>query len=111
MSATKKKKPYDYHDEWEHNYFFTKIKEKCCCLKCNSAVAIAKKGNVERHFRTMHSKYETEYPRNSDMRKAKIKDLKVGLSLQQNMFVKALNKPLGTTVASLRVSHLLTKKN
>ncbi|GLV34043.1 hypothetical protein CBL_05063 [Carabus blaptoides fortunei] len=28
----------------------------------------------------------------------------------QNMFVKALNKPLETTVASLRVCHLLTKK-
>lgn len=58
----------------------------------------------------MHSKYETEFPRNTDIRNAKINDQKTGLSLQQNMFVKALNKPLGITVASLRVCHLLTKK-
>uniref|UniRef100_A0A8C7S1B1 SPIN-DOC-like zinc-finger domain-containing protein n=1 Tax=Oncorhynchus mykiss TaxID=8022 RepID=A0A8C7S1B1_ONCMY len=48
--------------EWEEDYFLTTTNSKCVCLICQSSVALAKKGNAERHFRTVHKKYESDFP-------------------------------------------------
>lgn len=109
MNTAKKPKMYHYHDEWEHDYFFVMVKDKCCCLICNNSVSLPKKGNVERHFKTVHSKYDTNYPCNSDLRKAKVKELKASLSSQQLFFTKQTSKSKAATIASLRVSHILAK--
>ena len=52
MNNSKKIKTYHYHEEWEHDYFFIMIKNKCCCLICNNSISLPKKGNLERHFKT-----------------------------------------------------------
>ena len=67
MSVAKKSKPYYYHDKWEHDYFFTICKNKCCCLISASSVAIPKR------VKTMHAKYDTENPRNTDYVRLKLK--------------------------------------
>ena len=33
-------------------------KKMCICLICQTSIAIPKKGNVERHFRTVYKKYK-----------------------------------------------------
>lgn len=75
----KRPKTYQYHKDWEYDYFFIMIKNKFCCLICNTSLAIPKKGNIERHFKTLHKKHEIDYPKNSELRKVKIMDLKSGL--------------------------------
>ncbi|KAK9686721.1 Spin-doc zinc-finger [Popillia japonica] len=67
----KKSKTYRFNEEWEIDYFFTMVNDKCCCLICVSSIAIAKKGNLERHFLALHNKYQTDYPPNSELRKKK----------------------------------------
>lgn len=109
MSETKKTKTYHYHEEWEHDYFFVMSKNKCCCLICQNSVSLPKKGNLERHFKTMHSKYDTNFPPNSDLRKAKVKELKVSLSSQQLFFTKQTSRSKAATIGSLRVCHILSK--
>lgn len=106
---TKKVKTYHYNKDWENDYFFIMVKNKCCCLICNTSIALPKKGNVERHFRTLHNKYEIDYPQNSELRKVKIIQLKTGLAAQQSVFTKQTSKSKAATIASLRVSHILAK--
>lgn len=109
MNNSKKMKTYHYHEEWEHDYFFVMIKNKCCCLICMNSVSLPKKGNLERHFKTVHSKYEINYPHKSALRNAKISELKVCLSSQQLIFTKETLKSKSATIASLRVCHVLAK--
>uniref|UniRef100_A0AAQ4S2T7 HAT C-terminal dimerisation domain-containing protein n=1 Tax=Gasterosteus aculeatus aculeatus TaxID=481459 RepID=A0AAQ4S2T7_GASAC len=82
---------------------------KCVCLVCQSTVAIPKKGNVERHFRTLHGKYDTEFPPKSELRKTKVKELKSQLLGQQSFFTQATSKAKAATEASFRVSHIIVK--
>lgn len=60
-----KPKIYHFHSEWEEDFFFTTTNSKCVCLIYHSNVALAKKGNVERHFKTVHKKYECDFPAKS----------------------------------------------
>ncbi|KAK9721124.1 hypothetical protein QE152_g21709 [Popillia japonica] len=109
-SKPKKSKTYRFNEEWEIDYFFTMVNDKCCCLICLSSIAIAKKGNLERHFLALHNKYQTDYPPNSELRKRKIRDLKTQLTNQQNIFTKPILKSQAVTTASFKVSYLLDKE-
>ena len=40
MNNIKNIKTYHYHEEWEHDYFFIMIKNKCCCLICNNIISL-----------------------------------------------------------------------
>jgi len=62
MAEAKKPKIYHFHSEWEDDYFFVYSNSKSICLICNASVALPKKGNLERHFKTVHKRYETEFP-------------------------------------------------
>ncbi|KAJ4922041.1 hypothetical protein JOQ06_021483 [Pogonophryne albipinna] len=52
--AKKKSKTYYFHPEWEHEFLFTSAKEKTICLICQQAVALAKRGNLDRHHASTH---------------------------------------------------------
>lgn len=77
------------------------VKEKCCCLIRHSSVAIANKGSLERHFLSLHSKYQLDYPVNSNLRIKKIADFKTQLSAQQSLLKKSISKSICVTTASL----------
>ena len=83
---SKKQKTYHYHNEWEEEFFFILIHDKCVCIICNSNVALSKRTNVERHFRTVHKQYEIDFPPNTEVQKAKVRQLKTQLSAQQTFF-------------------------
>lgn len=82
---------------------------KCVCLICQSTIAIPKKGNVERHFRTLHKNYHTDSPPKSELRRRKVKELKSQWSGQQSFFSQLTTKAKAATEASSRVSHLIVK--
>lgn len=65
---SKRAKTYHFNEKWELDYFFTMVNEKCCRLICNTSVAMPNKGNLEKHFNTMHGKFESNYPLNSTVR-------------------------------------------
>lgn len=70
----------------------------------------AKKGNLVRHFNTMHGKYKNDYPLNSTERKQKLYELKCGLIAQRNIFLKPQNQSRSATIASFIVSHKIAVK-
>ncbi|XP_051259245.1 general transcription factor II-I repeat domain-containing protein 2-like [Dicentrarchus labrax] len=106
---SKKPKTYHFHTEWEEDFSFTMSYSKCVCLICKSTIAIPKKGNVERHFRTIHKSYNTDFPPKSELRRRKVKELKSQLSGHQAFFSQLTTKAKTTTEASFRVSHVLVK--
>ena len=114
MSGTakpsKKPKTYHYHTEWKEDFFFIMSFSKCVCLICQCTIALPKKGNVERYFRTAHKNYDTEFPPKSELRRKKLKELKSQLSGQQSFFTQVTSKAKAVTESSFRVSHFIVKK-
>uniref|UniRef100_A0A8C1R9U2 HAT C-terminal dimerisation domain-containing protein n=1 Tax=Cyprinus carpio TaxID=7962 RepID=A0A8C1R9U2_CYPCA len=78
-------------------------------LICHQAVALAKRGNVERHHNTIHPNFKDTYPLKSTLRSKKVDELKSVLKAQQSLFTKPTAKSKAATEASFRVSHLLAK--
>ncbi|KAL1492435.1 hypothetical protein ABEB36_010687 [Hypothenemus hampei] len=105
----KKPKTYHYHDEWEEEFFFAMKNNKCICIICLLSVALPKRANVERHFRTVHKQYENNYPLGTEIRKAKVKQLMMQLSMQQSYFMRSNTKSKSATMASFKVAEILTK--
>jgi Domain of unknown function (DUF4371)/Spin-doc zinc-finger/hAT family C-terminal dimerisation region len=109
MSASKKSKTYHFNVDWEDEFFVTLVRDKCVCLICNANIACMKKGNVERHFRTVHKAYEHDFLAKSELRKRKISELKSRMKVQQSLFTTPLVKSKAGNVASFRVSHVIAK--
>lgn len=107
--STKRPKTYHFHSEWENDFFFTSVNSKAVCLICQASITTAKKGNVERHFKTIHKTYDTEFPPKSELRKKRVKELKSQLAGQQAIFTRPLTKSKAATIASFKVSHILAK--
>ncbi|GFQ98186.1 uncharacterized protein TNCT_312181 [Trichonephila clavata] len=74
------------------------------CYICHASVALPKKGNVERHFKTMHGSFDTDFPLKSELRKQKLKEFRLRLIGQQSCFIKPNTLSKAATVVSLRVS-------
>ena len=83
---SKKPKTYHFHAEWEEDFFFTMSFLKCICLICRTTITVQKKGNVERHFWTVHKKYDTDFPQRSELRRRKVRELKSQIIRQQSFF-------------------------
>lgn len=66
-----------YHTEWEEVFFFT-------------MTFPVKHRNVDRHFRTVYGKYDTDFP--SELSKRKVKELKSQLSGQLFVFTNDKTK-------------------
>lgn len=108
MSAPKKSKTYHFHKEWETEYFFVMVKEKCCCLICNASVSLPKKGNLEPHYNAFHrSKFDVDFPVKSGIRKLKLEELKAKLASQQQLLVKSNSHSNNATMSSF---NLIAKK-
>ncbi|KAK7896044.1 hypothetical protein WMY93_021369 [Mugilogobius chulae] len=95
--------------EWEEDYFFVSSNAKLICLICNATVAIAKRGNLERHFKTTHARYEKDFPAKSALRSAKVRELKAQLAAQQAIFTRPLHQIKAATIASFRVANVLIR--
>lgn len=109
MSGAKRPKTYHFHEEWEHDFFFTMYKDKCICLICHASVALPKKGNLERHFSSLHKKFDADFPPKTEIRKVKVRDLKAHLGAQQHLFAKPLLQSQAGTEASFRIANVLVK--
>lgn len=109
MAEGKRAKTYHFHPEWEEDYFFVYSHSKPVCLICNATVALAKKGNLERHFKTIHGSYERDFPAKTLLRSTKVRDLKAQLAARQSIFTKPKTQSKAATIASFRVSHVLAK--
>ena len=69
---------------WKTYFIFTMSFAKCICRICQITIAILTKGNVERHFRTVHKKYDTDYSPKSKLTHRKVRELKSQLIRQQS---------------------------
>ncbi|XP_072380584.1 zinc finger BED domain-containing protein 5-like [Diabrotica undecimpunctata] len=109
MSAAKKSKRNHFHNAWEEEFLFTIVKDKCVCLVCRSSVALSKRGNLERHYKTLHENYENDFPQNSLFRKRKVQDLKSSLKTEQSMFTRSVKQSVAATIASFKISYILAQ--
>lgn len=109
QGQVKSQKPVTFIQNGRRKFFFTMSFSQCLWLICQCAIAIPKKGNVERHFRTIHRTYDTDFPLKSELRKRKVRELKCQLSGQQSLLTQHSSKARTTTEASFRASHLLVK--
>ena len=75
---------------------------KCICLIW-SIIADPKKGNVERHFGTVHKNCDTDFPQKSKLRRRKGRELKSQLIGQQSFFTQWNSQANTATEASLWV--------
>lgn len=78
-------------------------KDQCTCWICSSTAAIPKRGNLNRHFTTVHANFIRKYPPKSVERKLELERLRKCSTIQQNLFKKSCSKSTLATVASLRV--------
>ncbi|KAK9702553.1 hypothetical protein QE152_g29870 [Popillia japonica] len=86
------------------------VNDKCVCLICDSSVALPKRANVERHFKTTHSKYATDFLFGSEIRKVKVREVKSSVSAQQSFCTKPDLKSKAATLASFAVTEILIKR-
>ncbi|KAM3599100.1 uncharacterized protein V6R79_022978 [Siganus canaliculatus] len=103
--TNKRQKTYNFHEEWETEFCFTNVNDKCVCLMCGASVSVGKKCNVECHFTKVHSNFSRDFPAGSRLRKEKIKELKTTLQRQQDLFTKPTKKVNAATEASFKVAH------
>lgn len=108
-SNAKKRKTYNFNEEWEEQFFFTMVNSKCVCYICRASVALPKKSNVERHFRSAHGNFDKDFPLKSALRKEKLKEYKSQLTGQQSYFIKPVTLCKAATIASFRVSRVLAQ--
>lgn len=92
-----------------NGFFFTMLKEKCICLICQITISTTKKGNLERHFRSTHSKFYIDLPPRTEVRKKQLDKLKLTIDKQQLIFTKPVLKSKAATIASFRIIHVLAK--
>ena len=107
--AEKRKKTYVFNKDWEEEFFFTSIRDKCVCLICGATVAISKRHNVERHYQTTHGSLNTNFPPKTALRAEKAREFKAALTKQQTFFTRPLKKAKKATEASFRATHYLIK--
>jgi len=103
----KRQKTYHFHKEWEEDYFFVMFNSRCVCLICYASISLPKKGNVEKHFITMHNKYTKDFPVQSEWRK-RLEELKSELATQQFIFTKPNTRDKAANIASYWVCHILS---
>ncbi len=105
----KKKTIYYFHEEWESEFFFTNVNERCVCLICGASVAVGKRCNVERHFTQVHGNFARDFPVGSGLRIEKVKQLKTTIQKQQSLFTKPIKRGNAITEASFKVARILTQ--
>ncbi|KAH1028586.1 hypothetical protein HUJ05_001927 [Dendroctonus ponderosae] len=89
---------------------FFDYKGQGICLLCNNSVAIPKKTNIERHFKAVHTNFDSDYAMNSEIsEKEKKSSLKSSITNQQSFFTKPLQQHKAATIAAYKISHLLAK--
>ncbi|XP_025410356.1 general transcription factor II-I repeat domain-containing protein 2B-like [Sipha flava] len=110
ITSKLKERSRTFHEEWEMQYCFTESKAlKPICLICSTTIAVAKKYNLERHFKQNHSSINKNYPEGSSLRAEFIKKKKKEIFGQQNLFVKKFDELESMVKTSYEISLLLAK--
>lgn len=90
--TNKRLKTFYFHEEWETEFCFTNVNDKCVFLICSASVSVGKRCNREHHFAKVHSNFSQDFPEGSSLRQEKIKELKTVLKRQQSLFTKPAEK-------------------
>jgi len=58
----KKLKTYNFLEEWEEEFIFTMVKDKCVCMLCHQILVPSKRENLEPHQR-QPQQIQGQFPR------------------------------------------------
>lgn len=100
-----------FNIEWEEEFFVIEDKNACACLICDSRINIFKKSNISDHFLSKHGSYDEKYPKNTQVRSAKLTNLKAVRQTQRRLLssFKSTNLNEKSVKASYKVSWLLAQ--
>lgn len=100
-----------FKDDWTERYAFIlpQSSTKPFCLICNETVGVVKSGNVKRHYETKHGHFERQYSQNTEVRTAKLRQLKSSYESTNKLLVRAVTQQERATEASFRVAWVLGK--
>ena len=107
----KRQKTYYFHDKWEEDYFFVMFNFRYVCLHYYACISLPKMGNLERHFTTIHKRYEKNFSVQSEFRK-KVKGIEIttGYSATpQSIFSKPNTRSKAAKIASHGVCCVFAK--
>ncbi|XP_065650695.1 general transcription factor II-I repeat domain-containing protein 2-like [Hydra vulgaris] len=93
-----------FQSKWEVLYHFKSIKETIICLICQQKVSVPKEFNIKRHYKTHQEKFEVYQ---KDKRTDKLKELKVKLKRQQNIFHSVNQSNELVVKANYNLAHLI----
>uniref|UniRef100_H3ALC5 DUF4371 domain-containing protein n=1 Tax=Latimeria chalumnae TaxID=7897 RepID=H3ALC5_LATCH len=96
-------------DCWEWDFFVTDLKGKPFCLICKEKLSVPKRFNVQRHYETRQSVFETKFPTGSALHAPHLQILKSSLASQQRVLKSAISESDVVTFASYRIAWLLAK--
>lgn len=102
-----------FQQKWTEEFLFVLHGSNPLCLLCKQTRSGFKRSNLERHFQTMHTKFNESYPRQSEIRKRKIEQLSSSLSGQQRLIHRTISTAERLTEASFEIAWILArgKKN
>lgn len=98
-----------FNDDWTELFFFHTINEKPVCLICSTTLAVSKKANISRHYKTNHSDYDGRFPLHTDRRRDQLQKLVRQSNGQRQMLKAATTKQEHVTTASYQVSYQISK--
>uniref|UniRef100_A0A3Q0T044 SPIN-DOC-like zinc-finger domain-containing protein n=1 Tax=Amphilophus citrinellus TaxID=61819 RepID=A0A3Q0T044_AMPCI len=100
-----------FNDNWTDKYVHTiNADGNPLCLVCFDICSVNKEYNVRRHFKTVHTNCDKDYPPCSNLRRTKIKTLTENYQKSSAIFTRTCTLQQRATVGSLRIAWILTKK-
>ena len=91
----------NFQEKWTYDYLFTEVNKKPICLVCSQQVSVYKEYNIQRHYKTNHSKKFDVFQ--GKLRSDKIKQLLSNLERQQTTF----NHNRDVSESALKASYYL----
>lgn len=98
-----------FKEEWELEFFFLASSGgKCVCLICDCLLAQFKRSNLQRHHTITHPTFANDFPVGSELRREKLKNLKLQRKVQQNFFCRNTSQKVAT--ASYQITYEIMKR-
>ena len=112
-SASKKRKIADerrvFQEKWEELYFVTAVRDTTQCLIYQQKIAVMKKYNMRRHYKTMHRDKCDVYK--GKVREEKVKQLKAAFCKQRSFFANINQSNEDFVRVSFVISEMIAKSS
>lgn len=93
-----------FKEEWKEGFAFISKQNKAFCLICCSSINNFKVGNLKRHHEKLHPEFSLQFPKNSEIRATKLKELEEAVTNQSNFMAKFVQENKSVNEASYKMA-------